>query len=161
MATLSASITRMANATPYDAKDIVAALVASPQPLTFAGASGELSGQGRIKAVRVVTDLITCITQFRLHLFNAAPAGIADLAQCTAPLFTDRAKWIASISLAALATSGGTGVSAAYVQSLALDIPFSCANGDNAIYGLLETIDGFTPASGQIIAIYLEVAPQR
>lgn len=152
-AATSASLTRPADTTAYAVKDTVSNSTSATTPMTFA--IGRINGStGYITKARLTTDQSTNTAQFRLHIFrtNAATVG-ADNAAHTL-MWADRTLRIGYIDFGPCSTEG-TGSDSA--QSLNADcrLAFSCDPADNNLYGVLETLTAFTPASGQQFHIAL------
>lgn len=151
---ISESFARPANTTALAALDVVGPAVAAV--LTFENAARTVGQGGVIRAAKLITDQSTNTSAYRLHIYKIAPAAvIADNALFT-ELYADRASKVGVIALAAAATEGA-GSDAASTQNIALDLPYECDDDDTSLYGVLETVGGFTPASGQGFHITLSV----
>jgi len=74
-------------------------------------------------------------------------------------LWANRASRIGTIDFTVMQTEG-SGSTAANNQNMIVRLPFVAAAGDSNIYGLLETLSAFTPASAQNFYIEL-VADQN
>ena len=153
MATSAATLTRPSDTTAYTAKDAVSNSTSAPTVLTFADLARVNAGSGYIVKARLMTNQSTNTARFRLHLYHTAPTAINDNAAHTL-LWANRANRLGYIDFAATQTEG-SGSDAATSQNDTVRLPFVCASGSRAVYGLLETLDAFTPASGQIIYIEL------
>lgn len=148
---VSATITRPANVDAYTALDVVGG--ATPT-LTFSNAVHTAGGPGLLKTARITTDLVTATGVLRLHLFRATPTSPpADNAPYVVR-WDDRASRIGYVDFPALATEGATALAAETMNQM-IDLPFVAANKATAIYGLLETLGAWTPASGQLFNIEL------
>jgi hypothetical protein len=153
MATVAVTLTRPADTTAYAAKDAVSDSTSAPTVLTFADLARVNAGSGYIVKARLMTNQSTNTARFRLHLYHTTPTAINDNAAHTL-LWANRANHIGYVDFAAAQTEG-TGSDAANSQNDTVRMPFVCASGSRAVYGLLETLDAFTPASGQVIYIEL------
>lgn len=157
----STQFTRPANTTAYAAEDAISDSASAPTVLTFGGlgySSKRDGGPVRIKNARILTSQATCVARLRLHLYyGTAPSPINDNAQFTGPLYADRASHIGSIDFPAL-DSEGTGATAAYA-AFEPDVRFGNINLKRDVYGMLETLDVFTPASEQTFFIELNTEP--
>jgi hypothetical protein len=154
----SATITRPADTTPYAAKDVISTAVGAV--IEFAGMARAVGGTGTIVKARLMTNQSTNVAQYRLHLFHTAPTPIADNAQC-AMLDANKANRVGMIDFPSCATEG-TGSDAAATMRPSSDgsypaplLWYKCAAADTKLYGILETISAFTPASGQTFFIEL------
>lgn len=153
LARSSAAYTRPANTTAYAANSAVADSATTPTVLTFAGLARIAGGSGYITRARLVTDQAANVATFRLWLFSVAPVAINDGAAFTL-LYATRANLVGSIDLGPLAQEGA-GSTGAIGSDATVRLPFVCASGSRALYGLLETRSAFTPASGQNVDVEL------
>jgi len=145
--TASASFTRPANTTAYTAKDAVANSASSPAVLTFSDMAGEEGGAGYLVKARLMTNQSANAARFRLHLFHTAPTPVNDNDQQTL-LWANRANRVGHVDFDACQTEG-TGSDAANTSNTTLRLAFVCAAASKVLYGLLEALDAFTPASEQ------------
>lgn len=152
--TATVEITRPANATAYAALDAVSNSSTAPTVLSFKdlGASGSGQAQGVVIGALLTTDQTTCTARFKIYLFSSSPTAINDNAAFTL-LYADNSKYIGSISFDACATDGSGSTNATSLNTT-IRLPVTLPIG-TYIYGLLETLDAFTPASGQKIFIRL------
>jgi hypothetical protein len=137
---VTATYERPANATAYAAKDTVADETSGAAVLTFSNVVAYNGGWGDIVGAFLATDQTANVAEFRLHLYNSAPTALQDNAACTAPLFADLSKYLA------------------YYHVYQPRFSFKCAAASMDIYGILETLTAFTPASEQDFTIYLLIA---
>ncbi len=153
---LSAStLTRPADTTAYTAQDTIANATSAAVVITFANAARVSGGSGTLTKARLVTDQATNTARFRLHLYAIAPTALQD----NAAFLTDwanRNKSIGSIDFGA-ASQEATGGTAAGATNKTDRLAFVCPSGATSIFGILETLDGFTPASAQNFYIELTI----
>lgn len=137
---------RPANTDQYAARDVVGPPGASAL-LTFRNVAREAGGSGYIVKARLLTSRNTDVERMRLHLFHTAPEAKADNAAYSL-LYANRALRLGAIDFPSLSTEAGSSDSS---NALTADLrfAFSCAAGTRDLFGFLETIDVFTPASGQ------------
>lgn len=161
VAVVGTELTRPADTTAYTAKDAVSNSTSSPALLTFADFARVNGGSGLIVRARLFTDQKTNTAQFRLHLFHTAPTAINDNSPYTL-LYANAANRIGSIDFPAMATEDATNSTAASAMRPSFEgayptpnLLFKCASDSRAIYGMLETISAFTPASGQKFYVQL------
>lgn len=156
---VSTSFTRPANASIYTTKDVISNSTSSPTILSFAGAGLQNGGSGYIVKARLSTNLSTFAGTLRLWLFHTAITMINDNDPFTL-MYTNKDKRIGCIDFTVAGTegTGSDSVEAAYYGP---PIAYKCASGDTAIYGILEDITAFTPASGQGFFIELELDQNR
>lgn len=148
MVRVSATFTRPADTAPYVAKDVVADATSAAVVRTFTDAARTNGWAGYIVGARGISDQKTMTARLRLHLFHTAPTAIQDNAPFTL-LFSNAANRIGVVDLPAMATEDPTNSTAAMAVNFTDRIPFVCAAGDRSIYAMVETLDAFTPASGQ------------
>jgi len=144
---VAASFTRPANVTAYASKDAVSDATSSPNVLTFTDIARVNGGTGYIVKARLETDQSTNVARFRLHLFNTAPTAINDNAPYTL-LWANRAARIGYVDFDGCQTEG-TGSDCANAVNDTVRLHFKCAADSRTLYGIKETLDAFTPASGQ------------
>lgn len=154
----SATVTRPTNTDAYAAKDVISTAVGAV--IEFAGMARSNGGTGTIVKARLMTSQSTNTAQYRLHLFHTQPTAIADNAQY-AMLVANQANRVGTIDFPACSTEG-TGSDAAATMRPSSDGSFpppnlwyKCAANDTKLYGILETIGVFTPASAQTYFIEL------
>lgn len=149
-----ASFTRPSNTTAYAALDAVNDSTSAPTIISFSNIARVNTGTGYITKAKLQTDQSTNVARFRLHLFNVNnPTLSNDNAAYTAK-WADRAGYLGYITFLACATEG-TGSDVAITVLDGLRFGFACASGSRTLYGLLETLDAFTPASAQNFHIEL------
>ena len=156
-AMVSTSFARPAGTTAYTAKDAVADSASAPTVLTFTKMANKPGGTGYITKARLMSDQSGNTARFRLHLFHTAPTPINDNAAHTL-LYANRANRVGHVDFDAMQTEG-SGSTAANASNTAVRLPFACAAGSRDLFGLLETLDAFTPASAQ--AFHLELTAER
>lgn len=153
----TASFTRPANTTAYAALSTVSDSTSAPTLLTFSNIARIAAGTGYITKARLMTDGATNVARFRLHLYHTAPTQINDGSPFT-ELWVNRANRIGRIDFDACFTEG-TGSTAAGSLNTAVRLAFGCDSGLQAVYGILESLDPFTPASGQ--NFYIELTAEQ
>jgi hypothetical protein len=152
---VNATYTRPSDTTAYAALDTISNSTSSPSVLTFTNFGRVNAGTGFVTYARVLTSQTSCTARLRLHLYRITPTAINDNAGCTAPLYADEAKYVGFIDFPAMQTGGGS-PTAAFAQRDDLNLPFKCDTSDRNLYGILETLDAFTPANAQTFSITLD-----
>lgn len=152
-AILTATLTRPADTNAYLSNDAIAGSTTAPAILTFAGAARANGGSGELIRANLCTNLATCNAMIRLNLFTTTVTLDNDNDPYRL-LFTSVAVRIGWIDFPVL-TSAGTGSTAA-VASVTGSLPYVCAAADTAIYGRVQTMNGWTPASAQQLVFTLE-----
>lgn len=132
----------------YAAQDAVSA--ASPAPLLFENVHTEEGGTGYIvKAWIESSTAIVANGVFRLWLFNAAPTNPAANDAAQPFLKADKAKRIGYIDFALL--TEGTGSDGAYALDDGLRLPFTCAEDDTDLYGIVIAKAGYVWGAAQTL----------
>ncbi len=155
-------LTRPADTTAYIAKDVVSDSTSAPTVLTFANFARVNAGSGIIVRARLMTDQKTNTAQFRLHLFHTAPTATNDNSPYLL-LYSNAANRIGMIDFPAMTSEDSTNSTAAATMRPSSDgaygppnLWYQAAAASRAIYGVLEAVTAFTPASGQ--KFYIELA---
>lgn len=151
-ARVAATLTRPGDGNVYAANDCVANATSGATYTTFSNVARVNAGSGYVVKARLVTNQSTCTARFRLHLFHTAPTAINDNAAFTL-LDADKANKVGELTFPSAVTEG-SGSDAAYAQLTpggqgGVPLHFVAAGGSRTLYGLLETLDAFTPASSQ------------
>lgn len=156
----TSTFTRPADTTAYAIGDLVAnsTSAGSVTPMSFVAASVN-AGSGMARKARIrKSGTSVSNASFRLHLWSVAPTvstagdnglmsnvtGISNYAGAF-DITCDRAFADGSVG-------GGGAHSGAEVN-------YVCASGDNKLYGLLEATGAYTPTSGEVFNIDLELLP--
>jgi hypothetical protein len=143
---------RPSNTTAYTANDVVGATGAGGAVLPF------VIGVGAAENITINSALLiygaaavpSGMAGFRLHLYSAAPDNIADNAAYALSSAGDIAAYQGYISFDAPAVVGGVLTS----QVTGINIP--CAPlAATTLYGQLQTLGAFTPASAAAVTIDL------
>lgn len=152
-ASVSVSFTRPNDATPYTAGDAVGAASAI---LTFPGMAAAGSNPGRALLITSaslrldVNAVPSGMSAFRLHLYNAVPAAIADNALWDL-VAGDRAAYQGYIDVPAPADFGST----LWAQIDSVNHPVRLGTGSTTLYAVLQTIGAFTPGALTVQTITL------
>ena len=157
------TLTRPGDTNAYIAKDTVSNSTSAPVVLTFTNSVSAQGVSGYIVKARLITNQSTNTARFRLHLYTTAPTAINDNSPFTL-LAANAGLRIGVIDFPACQTegSGSDAANAMYTvgalnnastQSPQGPLPFISAA--KSIYGILETLDAFTPAASQTFFIEL------
>ena len=155
--TVGIEFTRPADTAIYAAKDVVCNSVGAPAALVFTNVARVVAGSGYIVKARLMTDQVACVARFRLHLFNTTPAPIADNALYTL-LYANTAARIGHFDFPAMQTegAGSTAANAILVPNMSnLVMAYVAGGATRNLFGILTTLDVFTPASGQKFYVVL------
>lgn len=146
----TATQTRPNNTTAYTGLDVVGADPGAVMEFPAIGPSG---GHVEITAslLRIDVNAVPSgMANQRLHLFNAAPAAITDNAAFNLPS-GDRAKYLGFVDLGTPIDVGDT----LAVQAKGIAHVVKLAEGSTSLYGVLQTIDGYTPAAETVTTVTL------
>lgn len=156
----SANFTRPADTTAYAAGDLVAnsTTAGSVVPLSWTLQSSNINAPFTIKRARIVTSA-TAVTNLnlRLHLYGASPA-VAN-GDNGAYSSTQAATYLGYLSCDGTTTPGAKfsdGAVAIGAQTAGAEINARFASG-KTIYGLLEAVAAYTPASGETFTVVLDL----
>lgn len=154
--TPSASFTRPANTTQYASGDLVAnsTTAGDVAPMEFAAAPA-YHGGGVIRRVRIhKSGTGVTAADFRLHLFASDPTATAPTNGDNGAFATIEADWLGAfdVTLAAF-NDGAKGID---TPNQGTQVAFRLES-QKVIYGLLEARGTYTPASGEVFTVTLEV----
>lgn len=143
------TLTRPSDTTAYAANDAISSSTSSPAAIIFdlANCSVPAGGSGYIVKARLMTNKNDITPRIRVHLYKSAPTQINDNSPFTL-LWANRANRIGYIDFPALATAG-TGSDATHSLVADLRLPFKLAAGETRLWAIIQTLDAFTPSSGQ------------
>jgi hypothetical protein len=161
--TSNVTLTRPSDTNAYIAKDTVSNSTSAPVVLTFTNIVGVAGQSGYITKARFITNQSTNTARFRLHLYRTSPSAINDNSPFTL-LAANAAARIGVIDFPACQTEGSGSdasntmftigaLNNASTQSPQGALPF--ISNTTSIFGILETLDAFTPASAQTFFIEL------
>lgn len=151
-----AEFARPGDTNAYAALDVVADSTSTPSILVFAALGRRKGSYGLITKSQITTDQKTNTARFRLHLFTVAPTGINDNSPFLT-LWVNRLTKVGSIDFTAAGTEDSTNSTSAGSLNTSTMLPFVCDSQDTALYGILETLDAFTPANAQNFSVKLTV----
>lgn len=151
------SFTRPADTTAYGAGDLIAnsTTAGSVVPLKFS-----LNGVGRsgiIRRVRLYKSTTTATqASFTLNLFTSEPT-VANGDNGALSVSANVSSWIGRVAVD-MTSTGEAGASAGLIQvSSNVEIGVSLPNTGGTIYGLLEAVGTYTPASAESFTAWLEI----
>jgi len=153
------TITRPADTTAYAANDVVSSSTTEPAAiiLDLATAGVPAGGSGYLVKARFLTNQSSNVARYRVHLYKSAPTPVNDNAPFTL-LWANRANRIGVIDIPALNTAGA-GSDAANALVADLRLAFKLAPAETRLWAIVQILDGFTPASGQLF--FLSVLVDR
>ncbi len=158
--TMTVSVKRtLAAAEDYDAEDVVSDSTSAGTAITFDGIATKLGGAGYITNASILCSTTGITWRLRLYLFRVTPtSGEPDDNKANTSVHTtDRPNYVGYIDFGAMSDLGGnseTQVSPSTVGELVRG--FNCASADDALYGILVTLDAETEeAAGMTIVVSL------
>ena len=158
MTRISVAMTRPSDTTAYAAGDAVTDSTSAPTVMTFTSAASAAGGKGEIvRALLVDSANVSTKASLELWLFNATVTPDNDNAVFT-PTDAELATCIGvipfTLSYIGDATSGAGG-NAIYIGTLSEPIKFTSATGN--LFGLLVVRNAYTPVSGEIFTVMLDI----
>lgn len=153
----SVEITRPGDTNAYTAKDVYDASTSAPTGFMFQNVVTKPGGSGVIVKALLATDQKTNTARWRLHLFNTAPTLIVDNGPYLAT-YASLGVYQGKIDFDAALTEDATNSTMAYSLVAGYLLPVACAPSATGLVGILEILDGFTPASSQKVTIKLQTA---
>jgi hypothetical protein len=152
--TITVEMTRPSDGNAYIAGDVVSNSTSATTPLVLTNIARISGGSGYITGVRLITNKKSITPRFKVHFYtNNAPTVAADNAPFK-EVYADISKRVGFVILPAMETAIDTTNSdmsrATAVISTSganLPLPFTCVS--QMLYAVLETMDGFTPDTGE------------
>jgi hypothetical protein len=140
-------VTRPSDTTAYAANDAIAPTVTAVW--TFTGAARASGKSGAIVVAIAMCDNVANTARLEVDVYMTAPTAIADNAEAT-QLYTNKSIYLGTITFPALVkkTANSTMVTAYAFPAL----PFATSGSAN-LFGIVRTLDAFTPASGSKYAL--------
>lgn len=152
---ISVTITRPSNTTAYNAGDVIG--VADVSVAANAGSAIHafhgVPAKAVIEGVSLRIDLSSVtsgMTSFRLHLYKTSPAAVLDNAVFDL-VAGDRTAYVGYVDIPAPTDLGAT----LFAQVDQVNKRVSAPGG--VLYGVLQTVGGYTPTSGAVKVLTLRV----
>ena len=156
------SFARPANATAYVANDVIG-VADAVTPANAGSAIHHMIGCGPSNAVMTlrsaqlfhdVTAIPATQTTVKLWLFNASPTAILDNAATQLIPVADKLKFCCYVDLTTVEDLGDVLMNPAY--NINKDVKLSTTG---SLYVIIQTVGAFTPASGAIFRLQLNLKP--
>jgi len=156
---VSGTFTRPANTTAYTAGDVVSDNGTTTTLLEMSGVGRREGSSGYITGAMIITDQKSITPRLQVKLYNASNPTVSADNAASRELYADVGKMAAiPFTLSAMSTATDTTNSTmSKSEDAMLRIPFQCASGTQSLYALVETLDAFTPTSGQSFTLVLFV----
>lgn len=153
---IAAEFTRPSDTTAYAANDVVSDSTSATTMQALANAARVSGGSGYITGIRVATDKKSITPRMRVHFFNTNGATLAADNAAWKDLYADSGKRTGYVDMPAMITGAdATNSDNSRALDLTVRIPYTCAA--TSLYYVLETLDIFTPASGEKFTVTLFV----
>tara|TARA_Y100000310_G_scaffold50965_1_gene47031 strand:- start:6561 stop:7088 length:528 start_codon:yes stop_codon:yes gene_type:complete len=159
---VSVEKTRPANTTAYTNEDVVSESDSAGTAWTFDAVVPTPGGSGRITKAIVLDDDTADAPVMTMYLTNVTPTGnLDDNGANTNPVYaTEGDNYQGRLDWAALEDLGGPSEAVLNEADTKLPLPFVCAAGDDALYGVLVIRSAaHTPSSGQKWRVTLTIEP--
>lgn len=149
---VEASLTRSTATAAYAAGTVVSVSTSTGSVLTFSdvGEAGSLIMILGSRFLVGASAVPSGMGDFKLHLYNSAPAAIADQVAFAVPS-TESSKYLGYLTLSTPEDLG----SILFRADPAQNITFPLASSD--LYGILQTNSSFTPSASIVKTIQLDV----
>lgn len=154
---ISGVFVRPSDTNAYAVNDVVSDNTTTTTMVVLANAARVSGGSGYIVGLRIATNKKSITPRLRIHFFGNNGATIAGDNVNYKEVYADASKRIGYWDLPALTTAADTTNSD---MSRSLDmtvrIPFTCTA--TSLYYVIETLDAFTPASGDswTVTVYVD-----
>lgn len=152
LVSVATEFTRPADTTAYAANDVVSDSTSSTTMQALANAARVSGGSGYIVGIKVSTDKKSITPRLRVHFFGTNGATIAADNVAYKEVYADGSKRLFYYDMPAMTTAADTTNSdMSRSVDTSMRIPYIC--NATSLYYVLETLDAFTPASGQKITV--------
>ena len=163
-ATIEVSVekTRPADTTAYTNEDVISESTSAGTAWTFTDAVPENGAGGKIVKAVVLCDETGQVPVLSMYLSNVTPTGaLDDNGANTNPVYaTEGDNYQGRLDWAALEDLGGPSEAILTAADLKVPLPFVCAAGAKALYGVLVVRSAaHTPTSGEKYRVTLTIAP--
>lgn len=150
--------TRPANTTPYAVNDVVSSNATNIGGYSLGDNVARVQGgNGYFTGFRLVTDNSSTLgVNFRVHFGTYGGAFNETTDNSPLGLVYNNSKaaaYLGFVDLPATTIQGGSGI--AYTQDNTQRFPFEADKTASKIYYLIETLNAFTPASGQKFSLHV------
>jgi hypothetical protein len=154
LSNVAVEFTRPADTTAYAALDAVSDSTSATTVQALANFARVSGGSGYITGARLSTDKKSITPRFRVHLWNASTPTVAVDNAAYKRLYADEAKYLGYFDLPSMVTEDGTNGTDSVSQDMTIRIPYTTV-ASRSVFFTLETLDIFTPASGQKFTLRL------
>jgi hypothetical protein len=145
--------TRPGDTNAYAINDAINESASAGSNWTFA-VGRAVGGSGQIVAMLLATDQAANVARYELDLYDTNPTAINDNAEATR-LYANQGTYLGTITSGAAAKK--TANSTASEALVGCNVPFKCTAASLNIFGILRTLDAFSPAASQKVQITLSV----
>ena len=147
---VSAEIVRPSDVIGYTDGDVVSNSTTTTTPILLANIFREAGSSGYLTKLRISTDKKSITPRLRLHFFNVNTATVSGDNLPFKEVYADSSKREGYWDMPAMITAKDTTNSdMSRSVDLSCRVAVNAAPGSKDLYVVLETLDAFTPASGQ------------
>jgi hypothetical protein len=143
--------TRPNESNPYAANDAINESASVGTNWTFAIGRANADA-GQLVAAFFATDQAANTVRFELDLYDTNPTAINDNAEATR-LYANQGTYLGTITSGNLVKKTASSTQAEAL--VGLNIPFKCLAASASLFGILRTLDAFTPAANQKVQVTL------
>lgn len=145
---ISVEFTRPSDTNAYAIGDVVSDSTSATTMQAIANAARVSGGSGEIMGIRLSTDKKSINPRIRVHFYSTNGATVSADNANWQDKYADVGKRIAYYDMPAMTTGADTSNSdMSRSVDMTMQIPYVCAA--TSLYFVLETLDAFTPASGE------------
>lgn len=155
---VSVELTRPSDTNAYTAGDVVSNDTTTTTLLVLTNALRVAAGSGYIVRASLTTDKKSITPRLRVHLFNASNPTVAGDNVAHKEVYADAGKRLGYFDLPAMTTAVDTTNSdMSRTVDNTLRHAVVAAAATRTLYAVLETLDAFTPASGEKFTLTLMI----
>ncbi|MBM3136392.1 MAG: hypothetical protein FJZ89_14150 [Chloroflexi bacterium] len=147
---ISGTFTRPADVNAYIPNDTVSNSTSATTPLALSSVFRVASGSAYLVGLRLETNLKSITPRFRVHFFAVNNPTVAADNVAYKEVYADAANRRGFVDLPAMSTAVDTTNSdMSQAEDFTIRRPMVAAAAATGLWVVLETLDAFTPASGQ------------
>lgn len=155
--TPTGTFTRPSDSNAYAALDGVTNSTTAASPVTIANAARVDGGSGVVMSARIVKSTnATAASGLRLWLYSVAPASAVNDNAAFSIAASLKATRLGYFDLTTVIVGSDCVEFSGNTGSYQNGMPFKLASG-TSLFGIIQTLGAFTPASAEVFDIYLSV----
>ena len=150
--------TRVADTNAYAIGDVVSNDVTTTAPISLANCFRVVGGSGYVTKIKLITNKKSIVPRFRIHFFNVSTATLAGDNLPYKELYADTSKRVGYWDMPAMITAAdSTNSDISRTIDMSVRMAVNADPAGQGLYAVLETLDAFTPASGQKFILSITV----